>query len=133
MVYMISCGRSRNATESKKHAFCIHLARKTAMLSSHFHRHGCVIYMPSLRTYVVGFNHETATTRGYSRTVHAEMHACFRAPKFALRGAVMYVVRLTQSGHRMTYSEPCKECAKRIVKFGIAKVFYSVHDHSSWS
>lgn len=111
----------------KKHSFFVDIARRAAECSTHCHRHGCVIYVPSLRCIFTGFNHETATTKGYLGTIHAEMDACKSVPRKHLRGSIMYVVRITSSGSRTTYSPPCTECAKRIVKFGISRVFYSTH------
>jgi len=67
------------------------------------------------------------TVRG--QYLHAEVAAILNAGRGALRGSVMYVVRVGKTNEQpMRISKPCKFCQAIISKVGIKKVYYSIDD-----
>lgn len=54
---------------------------------------------------------------------HAEVHALEQLSTKQTKGAVLIVVRVNKSGLAM--SKPCVNCHKRILDFGIKRVYYS--------
>jgi deoxycytidylate deaminase len=57
-------------------------------------------------------------------SVHAEVAAIRRASSEQLRGAVLYVARISKGGV-VGNSAPCAQCAAEVLKAGIKKVIYT--------
>lgn len=62
--------------------------------------------------------------RRASLSVHAEVAAMKRASPEQLKGAVLYVARVTKDGF-IGNSAPCAQCASELLKAGIKKVIYT--------
>jgi deoxycytidylate deaminase len=59
-------------------------------------------------------------------SIHAEIHALWRAnPKF-LEGADCFLVTLSAKSKNRTNSKPCKSCMAHLYDAGIRRVYYSV-------
>lgn len=63
-------------------------------------------------------------SRGKLLSVHAEIAAIRRASPAQLKGAVLYVARVTKDGS-VGLSAPCAHCASVLIKAGIKKVIFT--------
>ncbi len=97
-------------------------AAKVATKSTMMHRHGCVV-VASDGSVFEGYNHH-GVYMSHRFSIHAEIHALYKAKKYQYPLMEMYVVRINKSGV-LKYSRPCPECQLEILKFGIPKVYFS--------
>lgn len=90
-------------------------------------RVGAVIVQGN-RVLSVGVNKLKTHPRSPTRwSIHAEMDAVLGAPRVALRGATVGVVRLTQGGlYAMSY--PCAACLGVLLEAQIGRVIFSGRD-----
>ena len=58
-------------------------------------------------------------------SIHAEMHALWRANPKALDGADCYIVTLSAKSKNRTSGKPCETCMAHLYDAGIRKVYYS--------
>lgn len=58
-------------------------------------------------------------------SVHAEVAAMKRCASESLRGATVYVARITQGGF-IGNSAPCQACAQALLEAGVKKVVYTM-------
>jgi len=80
----------------------------------------------------VGFNNDRTHPRmqkfnpdkSYAPGLHAEVHSCMGVPDNELRGADLYVVRVTKTG-RIAMAMPCAICRKFLSDAGVRRVYYS--------
>lgn len=95
------------------------------------HKHGCVIvYNNNIISW--GYNHKHKSLKDYS--IHAEIDAINRLnkkykSKKIISNCSLYVVRIRNGLNEediLKMSKPCMNCAKKINKIGIRKVYYSV-------
>ena len=103
----------------------VELAKKAARCSTHQFRVGAVV---THRNQVISFGYNKPTkTHPKSRNrwgrIHAELDAILGVPLDVLRGANVYVVRLTRSGLLAT-SRPCVDCLAYLRDVGIRKMFF---------
>lgn len=63
------------------------------------------------------------TTHKYP-TRHAELDAINNVSRDLLRGAGIFVVRLTRKGD-LSCAKPCKDCLYKLLKSGITKIYYT--------
>jgi cytidine deaminase len=108
-----------------KHTLFVEIAFKAALNSSIEFRHGCVVITEDGEI-SIGWNTETSQSRRFSvkRTIHAEEAAMRRIPRSRLRGAKVYVVRVSRN-REMSFSKPCKACECRLKKARVKVVYYS--------
>jgi deoxycytidylate deaminase len=62
-------------------------------------------------------------------SIHAEMHALWRANPKSLEGADCYLVTLSAKSKNKTNSKPCESCMAHLYDAGIRKVYYSVSNN----
>jgi tRNA(Arg) A34 adenosine deaminase TadA len=115
-------------TEAKKPSDKQHLymerAAKVATKSTMTHRHGCVV-VASDGSVFEGYNHH-GVYMSHRFSIHAEIHALYKAKKYQYPLTEMYVVRINKGG-TLKYSRPCSGCQLEILKFGIPKVYFSTN------
>ena len=78
------------------------------------------------RVVAAACNVHTPPTLRHCFSYHAEvaaLHQLRHRPPAFLQECDMYVVRLGACGHRL--SKPCTECARRISRAGIGRVYYT--------
>lgn len=113
---------------SKTHRSRLNKAIKIAGLSEEFQKHGAAIYkggsLMSVGVNVIKNDPFIVGTDAVNPNHHAETMA-IRATKADLRGAVIYVARINNSGKPMM-SRPCKTCREAIALAGIRKIVYTV-------
>lgn len=97
-------------------------AERNAMKSTMTHRHGCVV-VASDGAVFDGYNHH-GLFMSHRFSIHAEVHALYKAKKHPYPLTELYVVRVNKSG-ALKYSLPCNDCQCEIRKFGIPKIFFS--------
>jgi deoxycytidylate deaminase len=59
-------------------------------------------------------------------SIHAEIHALWRANPKALDNADCYLVTLSAKSKNRTNSKPCESCMAHLYDAGIRKVYYTV-------
>jgi deoxycytidylate deaminase len=59
-------------------------------------------------------------------SIHAEMHALWRANPKSLDGADCFLVTLSAKSRNRTNSKPCESCMAHLYDAGIRKVYYTV-------
>lgn len=59
-------------------------------------------------------------------SIHAEMHALWRANPKSLDGADCFLVTLSAKSKNRTNSKPCESCMAHLYDAGIRKVYYTV-------
>lgn len=70
-----------------------------------------------------------AAQPGRGKRLHAEMHACQGLADAELRGAHVYVARLTPAD-TVALARPCPECLQFLSAQGVRKIYYTVSaDH----
>lgn len=57
-------------------------------------------------------------------SIHAEVAAIRRLPAEQLKGATIYIARITQGG-QIGFSAPCENCARELLKAGVKKIIYT--------
>lgn len=98
-------------------------AARVASKSTMTHRHGCVV-VASDGSVFEGYNHH-GIFMSHRYSIHAEIHALYKAKKYPYPLVEMYVVRINKQGS-LKYSLPCGDCQLEIQKFGIPKIYYSI-------
>lgn len=102
---------------SRKETSWLYAALRLAALSEMSRKHGAIIVKGG-RVLAFGIN----VNKGlYS--MHAEMVALNKCNKEELKGASIYVARVSNGEPRM--SRPCDVCQHAIADVGIKKVFYT--------
>jgi deoxycytidylate deaminase len=111
------------------HLSFFRLAVRAAQSSTQPMRVGAVLARKS-RVLSVGCNsrrtHPKSTVPTYQST-HAEHAACRGVDPDELRGATLYVARITKTG-KWSMSRPCQSCARLLRAKGIRRVFYTNED-----
>lgn len=112
-------------TIRSKHISFVEIAFKAALNSSINFKHGCVVITEDGEI-SIGWNLETSQSKHFTmkRTIHAEEAAMRKIPKSRLRGAKVYVVRVS-SNKQMTLSKPCLACENRLKRAKVKVVYYS--------
>jgi len=104
-------------------------ARDMALLSVCEQRIGSVITLKD-KVIAMGYNKNKTHPKAPNafKHIHSEFDAIIKAPKNLLRGASIYVYRITKGNNR-GLSKPCKTCLDFIRKSGIKKVVYSTETY----
>ena len=119
---------------SKADKYYLDKAIELAKMSDCHFKHGAVIRKNG-QTIAVGINHTINDPRyledGVAEehaAVHAEVAALNSCRKVNLKGARIYVARVSKHGEpRM--SKPCARCQKALSERGIKKVFYTIDNY----
>ena len=119
---------------SKSDRYYLDKATALAELSDNKFRHGAVIRKNG-KTISVGINHTINdpsmlddATAATNAAVHAEVAALNACRKTNLKGATIYVARISKKGEpRM--SKPCLRCQAALRERGVKKIFYTL-EHS---
>jgi deoxycytidylate deaminase len=93
----------------------------------------CALVCDKRKILSVGINsrqtHPRAPRTERGQKLHAEVAAIIGADRGALRGSVLYVVRVGKSNSQaMRMSKPCAQCQAAIIKAGIKAVYYSINN-----
>lgn len=107
----------------------VDLATKEARKSSMTLKHGSVI-VRDRKIIATGHNVSFERKEDGRWSLHAEIKAMMNCHREYLKGASIFVVRLSDRGVLMN-SKPCNRCAVAIIKAGISNVFYSVNSDDS--
>lgn len=59
--------------------------------------------------------------------LHSEIRTLLRSKK---SGDVIYVARVSKSGHSLRKAEPCEMCKLALKDMGVKTVFYSIDNHN---
>lgn len=85
----------------------------------------------------IGYNSSKANSfiRAFAVTdyaqMHAECHAVLKArKKIDLRGAKMYVARVTKVNGIVGNSRPCEMCQNAARLYGIKKIYYTIDERT---
>lgn len=88
------------------------------------HKVGAALFKGS-RLIAQGWNkHKTHPDNRCEISRHGEFDTLIKLPLDQLKGARLYIARLTRSG-RVSYSKPCKHCLKFLKNLPLDKVFYT--------
>lgn len=95
----------------------------------------CAITCDKRKILSVGINsrqtHPKAPRTERGQKLHAEVAAIIGANREALRGSVLYVVRVGKSNSQsMRMSKPCVSCQAAIIKARIKTVYYSIDENN---
>ena len=107
----------------------IDLAIEEATKSTMNHRHGAVIVKEG-NVLATAYNYNFSNKQRHShsmRSRHAEAEAIIHCKlrNISLKGADIFVVRLSRSGKNLANSRPCKDCAEFIEENQFANVYHS--------
>jgi len=96
----------------------------------------CAIVCNKRKILAIGTNsrqtHPKAPVTARGQYLHAEVASIINADREALRGSVLYVVRVGKAvGRPMRMSKPCEYCQAAIVKSGIKRVYYSINEEKA--
>jgi len=107
----------------------IDLAIKEAKKSTMNHKHGAVIVKGGV-VLASAYNYNFSHTQKHDHSMlsrHAEAEAIIQCKlrNISLKGADIFVVRLTRSERNLARSNPCKDCADFIEENQFAHVYHS--------
>ena len=129
--YEYSLNSNNNLKKKSKHQYYLQQAANYAKCSDLVHKHGCIIvYNDNIISY--GHNKKNNSLKNFS--IHAEVDAINRLnkkykSKKIISNCSLYVVRIRNGFNEedeLKMSKPCMNCACKINKIGIKKVYYSV-------
>mgnify|MGYP001180524553 FL=1 len=134
--YSFTNNIKKNVTDTfkTKHSIYLNEAANYAKHSNLTHKHGCVIvYNDTIIS--CGHNKKHPSLKKFS--IHAEIDAVNKLNrkyknKKTISKCSLYVVRIRNGLSEedcLKMSKPCMNCANKIHKIGIRKVYYSVDSH----
>ncbi len=118
-------------TFKTKHSIYLNQAANYAKHSNLNHKHGCVIVF---NDNIISWGHNKKHPSLKKFSIHAEVDAINKINrkyknKKTISKCSLYVVRICNDFNKEDYlkmSKPCINCANKIYKIGIRKVYYSV-------
>lgn len=88
------------------------------------HKVGAALFKGS-RLIALGWNkHKTHPDNACEISRHGEFDTLIKIPQHQLRGARLYIARLTRSG-KVSYSKPCKHCLAFLKTLPLDRVLYT--------
>ena len=96
----------------------VRIAMKAALKSDHMFRHGAIV-LKGGAIQAVGHNHNG---------VHAEVDALEKLEPENRVGTVVWSIRITGSGERISNAKPCPNCMQYLLDNGVKGVYYSTTD-----
>lgn len=62
-------------------------------------------------------------------SIHAEVHAIYRAYPKDLKGSIIYIVARARKSKNRTIGKPCSQCAAFLYDAGVNKIVYSIDNN----
>ena len=94
---------------------------------------GAVIYAPDGNLVSTGWSHYTELLRLQRfRSIHAEVHAIFRAPPQLLEGSRIYIANIRGKSGNVGLAKPCLPCLSYLADVGVWEAYYTV-EGAEWT
>lgn len=104
------------------------LAKNVSKLSLHpKHKLGAVLVVKG-KPISVGHNQYKTHPEAKYTGLHAEIQAIKSSGKEKIKGSSIFVYR-EKKDESLGVSKPCKDCMKRLKKFGVRWVFYTTEEY----
>lgn len=114
---------------SKAQKYYVEVAVREAKNCTMNHKHGCVIVKGgTIIASAHNHNYDWRYENSYKlRSRHAEAAAILQCKSrgISLKGAALYVIRITGKKESLALSKPCEHCAEFIEEHCISQVYHS--------
>ena len=75
---------------------------------------------------VGGWSHDSLFKLTNFRSIHAEVHAIFRAQREALKDATIFVATIRNKSGNIGLARPCDGCLSYLYEVGIKRAYFTV-------